>query len=390
MQAGAVALALFALYAATTPRTVSLEDDSLFVLSCYFLGVEHPPGYPLFTLIGHFFTYLPVGSVAYRVHLASALFGALTAGAAWLCMRRLIPGVLPATIAALALGLSPVFWSQSIIAEVYTLNTFLFLVLVYLGLAAERQPGVLPWMALVFGLSLSNHYPLMLLAAPAFAVLLWPLRAELVRRIGLLVILVLAGLLPYVWLVRRSLTALPISFYGELNSLSEIWFFISRAGYAGVDHSVTAGWLDKVRYLTFTGRELFVQFAVAGTAVAAAGCALQWRMLGRRIAAFLTISFLMPSVVLVLLLGFDYDVFRKHIFHVYPLPAYAIAALWLGLGFGGLVERYALPRRRALAAGAALLGLVAAVGAYVSLRANHEWAARYAQTVLKLLPANAV
>jgi hypothetical protein len=390
LHAGVVALAAFVLYAATTPRTVSLEDDSLFVLSSYFLGVEHPPGYPLFTLIGHLFTYLPFGSVAYRVHLASALFGALTVGAAWLCTRRLVPGSLPAYVAALALALSPVFWSQSIIAEVYTLNTFFLLVLVVLGLTAEHEPRVLPWMALVFGLSLSNHYPLMLLAAPAFAVLLWPLRAELVRRIGLLLVLVLVGLLPYAWLIWRSWGPRPSSFYGELNSLMEIWWFISRAGYAGVDHSATAGWLDKVRYLTFVGRELFVQFAVLGTAVAAAGFAAQWRILGRRIAAFLTISFLMPSVVLALLLGFDYDVFRKHIFHVYPLPAYAIAALWLGLGFGWLAERYALPRGRALAAGAALLAMVAAVGAYVNLRANHEWAARYAQTVLKLLPKDAV
>ncbi len=162
-------------------------------------------------------------------------------------MRRLIPGVLPAYVAALALGLSPVFWSQSIIAEVYTLNTFFLLLLVYLGLDAERRPGVLPWMALVFGLSLANHYPLMLLAAPAFAVLLWPLRAELLRRIGLLLILVVVGLLPYAWLVRRSWSGLPISFYGELDSVTEILFFLSRAGYAEVDHSPTAGWLDAQR-----------------------------------------------------------------------------------------------------------------------------------------------
>ena len=44
LQAGAVALALLALYAATSPRTVALEDDGLFILSSYFLGVEHPPG----------------------------------------------------------------------------------------------------------------------------------------------------------------------------------------------------------------------------------------------------------------------------------------------------------------------------------------------------------
>src|SRR3982751_2997552 len=118
LQAGLLALVLFCLYALTAPHTVALEDDGLFILSSYFLGIEHPPGYPLFTLIGHLFSRLPFGAVAYRVHLASAFFGALTGAALWLCARSLIPGRLPAYLAALALGFSPVFWSQSIIAEV--------------------------------------------------------------------------------------------------------------------------------------------------------------------------------------------------------------------------------------------------------------------------------
>jgi tetratricopeptide (TPR) repeat protein len=390
LQAGAVAAALFVIYAATAPRSVGLEDDALFVLSSYFLGIEHPPGYPIFTLIGHLFTQLPFGSVAYRVHLASALFGALTGAAAWLCARSLAPGRAPAYLAALALGVSPVFWSQSVIAEVYTLNTLFFLALVYLGLRAEHDRRMLPWMAFVFGLSLSNHYPLMLLAAPAFAVLLWPLRQEILRRIGLLVILVVAGLAPYAWLIHRSWKALPISFYGELETLTEIWYFISRSGYADVDRSATAGLLDKLSYVTFIGSQLFVQFALVGTAIAAAGFAAQWRMLGGRIGAFLTIAFLMPSVGLALLLGFDYDLFRKHMFHVYPLPAYAVVALWLGLGFAWLTQRYTPGRTRALAAGAVLAALLAVNGAYYNLRSEHDWAARYAQTLLEVLPRNAV
>jgi hypothetical protein len=391
LQAGALSVLLFALYAATAPRTVALEDDSLFVLSAYYLGIEHPPGYPIFTFIGHLFSqYVPFGSVAYRVHLASAFFGALTGGAAWLCARRLGLAPLPSWVAALALGFSPVFWSQSIIAEVYTLNTFFLLVLLYLGLKAAEQPRVLPWMALIFGLSLSNHYPLMLLAAPGFAVLLWPLRAELLRRIGLLLVLVVVGLLPYAWLVRRSWAALPISFSGELETVTEILFFISRAGYAGIDHSPTAGPLDKVRYLTFVGGQLFVQFALVGTLLAAAGFVAQWRVLGRMVAAALTVILFMTSVVLVLLLGFDYDAFRKHIFHVYPLPAYAIFALWAGLGFAWLQERYALRRPQSLAAAGGALAVMFAAGCIINLRADHEWAARYAQAVLKTLPKDAI
>jgi len=400
LQAVGIAALLFVLYAASAPRSVALEDDGLFILSSYFLGIEHPPGYPLFTLIGHLFTYLPFGSVAYRVHLASAMFGALSCGAAWLCARALVAGRLPAYLAALALGASPVFWSQSIIAEVYTLNTFFFLALVFMGLqacpvslrgdAGADRSRLLPWMALVFGLSLSNHYPLMLLVAPAFVVLLWPRRRELLERFGVLSWLVILGLVPYVWMVRRSWMALPISFNGPLETIQEIVFFLSRAGYAGVDHSVSASWLDHVRFLEFFCRELLRQFAVIGTVAAAAGFAVQWRVLGRRVAAFMTLAFLGPSVLLLLLLGFDYDSFRAHVFHVYPLPAYAIGALWIALGFAWAVQRYALRPVHQFAAGAAVLAVIFVVGARINFLGSDDWGARYAQTVLKTLPPKAV
>ena len=400
MQAAGVAGALFALYAATTPRSVTAEDDGLFILSSYFLGVEHPPGFPLFTLIGHLFTYLPFGSVAYRVHLVAAMFGALTGAAAWICARMLCPGRLPAYLAAFALGLSPVFWSQSIIADVYSLNTFFFLVLVALGLRAcppsaepappAEQRRLLAWMALLFGLSLSNHWPLMLLVAPAFLILLWPLRAELVKRAPILALLVVVGLLPYAWMVWRSWLALPISFAGPLETLPEIWAFVSRAGYAEVDQSPSADWLDRVRFSRFLGGQLLQQFALVGTVLAGAGFAVQWRLLGPRPAAFLTLAFLMPSAVLLLLLGFDYSAQSKHIFHVYPLPAYAVGALWLGLGFAWLAQRHALRPAHAAAGAVLMLALIGAVGMRTNLLARGDWVAEYADTVLKTLPQDAV
>ena len=395
----AIALGLFILYALTAPRTVALEDDGLFILSSYFLGVEHPPGYPLFTLIGHLFSQLPFGSVAYRVHLASAFFGAASGALAWLCARRLVPGRLPAYVAAVGLGVSPVFWSQAIIAEVYTLNTAFFLLLVYLGLRAcppgsdTPAPGgerILPWMALLFGLSLSNHWPLMVLVAPSFVVLLWPLRQAILQRAGLMVILAVLGLAPYAWMVMRSWAAIPINFDGPLETLPEILFFLSRAGYAGVDHSASAGWLDRIQFFEYQAGQLFVQFALAGTLVAAAGFVFQWRTLGRRTSTFLTIAFLMPTAGLLSLLGFDYDAIHKHIYHVYPLPSYAVVALWMAIGFGALQRRYGIAERAAGAISAAILALIGGAGAYYNLTEDNDWGARYAQTVLNLLPQNAV
>jgi hypothetical protein len=386
--AGVVAATLFILYALTSPRTVTVEDDGLFILSSYFLGVEHAPGYPLFTLAGKLFTLLPFGSVAYRVHLASAFFGGLACGAAWLCARALTGVRLPAYVAAFGLGLAPVFWSQAIIAEVYTLNALFFLALVFLGLRATQGANVLPWMAFLFGLSLSNHWPLMGLVAPAFLILLWPRLGEMLRRLPLLAALFAAGLLPYAWMVYRSWQEPAISYAGPLESWREFWLIVSRATYGEIDERLSASWLDRLRFFPFLGWQFLYQFAFAGAALAALGCAVQWRAWGWRVCAFLLIAFLMPSAGLVLLLKFDYDSFQKHIFHVYPLPAYAVGALWMALGFAWLAQRYG--PRRAPAAAVALLALMLTWGARSNLLADYDWAARYAQTILKSVPQDAV
>jgi hypothetical protein len=388
LHAAVVSGALFVLYALTSPRTVAGEDDGLFILSSYYLGVEHAPGYPLFTLVGKLFTLLPFGSVAYRVHLASAFFGALSGGACWLCARALLQPRVAAHLAAGALALSQVFWSQSVIAEVYTLNTFFFLVLAYLGLQGGRR--ALAWIAFLFGLSLSNHWPLMLLAGPALAVLVWPRLAEQVKRVPLLVGFFLVGLTPYAWMVFLSWGPSPVNFYGPLQNWTEIWYFVSRAGYAEIDVRPSAGWLDRLKFMAFVGQQLAVQFVFIGTALAAVGCVVQWRVLGKRIAAFLLLAFLGPTAGLVVLLNFDYDAFQKHIFHVYPLPAYAVVALWTGLGFAWLAERFVLRPVTAYGA-AAVLGLTfLAAGARTNLLADYDWSARYAQAVLRALPPDAV
>src|SRR3989442_15511573 len=93
----------------------------------------------------------------------------------------------------------------------------------------------------------------MLLVASAFVILLWPLRRELLSRFGMLSWLVIVGVLPYAWMVRRSWQALPISFDGPLDSLYEIFFFVSRAGYADIDHSVSAGSRQRIPFFEFFG-----------------------------------------------------------------------------------------------------------------------------------------
>ena len=148
--AAAVAAGLgpLALYVATLPRTVVLEDDGLFLMAGVHLGVAHPPGYPIYTLIVHLFTRLPFGEPAFLGHLSSAVLGALACGAVYACARLLGASLPAALTAAWLFGVSEQFWSQAIITEVYTLNALLFFAtwaLVLLGARDPQRRWSLPW-----------------------------------------------------------------------------------------------------------------------------------------------------------------------------------------------------------------------------------------------------
>ena len=64
---GLLFVCAFALYAVSAPRAVMLEDDGLFVTTAAFAGVAHPPGYPLYVLLGWLASLVPLGEVAWRV-----------------------------------------------------------------------------------------------------------------------------------------------------------------------------------------------------------------------------------------------------------------------------------------------------------------------------------
>ena len=63
-------------YTATLSPGVYGFDSAELSTGAYTLGIVHPPGYPLYLLIAHLFVQLPIGDVAYRVNLMSAVFGA--------------------------------------------------------------------------------------------------------------------------------------------------------------------------------------------------------------------------------------------------------------------------------------------------------------------------
>lgn len=408
------------LYALTAPRTVALEDDGWFLIVGKFLGVGHPPGYPVHTLISNLFLKLPWGSPAYLGHLLSAIFGALACGAVYVCARLLGAATVFALVGALLFAVSEHFWAQAIITEVYTLNAFCFFGVFALLLYLRRRPGDgRAWAAAAFlyGVSLANHWPLMALASPGLLLAVVPLWRGLLKRwLKLAAAFLLGSVPPYAWMVWHSLGEPNFSFAGPLRSFDDVTAHITRQAYSGVDTSVSAGFVDKLQFLGWFAGDLVWQLTLPGFLLALVGISalvarppfslfrlgqldeiLDWvgRLAGPAV-------FLGQSVLLVWLLGFDYDFFHVQVFRPYPLLCYGLLGIWVAMGLHYAARRagHSLPwpamrRPRLLMLAGVVIG-VAMVGWSISAhwgannRAGSDFADRYADMVFDVLPSDAV
>src|SRR5918997_5242768 len=168
---GAVVVLVGALYAVTLAPTVlpygapDTLDSPMLQAEVSVLGVGHPTGYPTYMMLTHLFTYLPFGDPAYSVNLASAVYGVAAVLVVYLAGLRLGGRAVAAAAGALAFGLSGAFWSQAVIAEVYTFEALLVaLVILFVLLWRDLRDGrYLLLCAFLVGLSLTHHLTSILL-----------------------------------------------------------------------------------------------------------------------------------------------------------------------------------------------------------------------------------
>lgn len=161
----AVGTGLFALvvYLVTLTPTVPFWDSGEFIATSYVLGIPHPPGTPLYVLLGRVMTLVPFGSIAQRVNGLSALTAAVAVALTYLVAARILAGFGPpfgrsgddrpprpaplgrfgAAIAALTMAFSETYWFNAIEAEVYALAAMVMVGTVYLMLKwrDERLSG---------------------------------------------------------------------------------------------------------------------------------------------------------------------------------------------------------------------------------------------------------
>lgn len=349
-------------------------------------GVPHPTGYPVYLLLARFFQLLPIGSLAFRTNLLSALAAACASLLVYGLVSRASQNRLAGLIAAYAFGLSPLPWSQAIITEVYTLHALFVTLILYLSIFPLSQNIKKSDLALglIFGLALGNHLTAIFLLPVVLASTLsrrgnrWQLDVySLLRRLMWMG----AGLLTYLILPLRALSHPPVN-WGNPVTLKNFGWLVSAQLYQDEVFRLT---LSSLGERILSAAELLLdQFGLVGLIVSSLGLIFFFRS-----------SSLRRDTIWILVVFFAFAIgYATEDSFLYFIPPVMCFAIWFGLGADGLMK---LISRRYLKLGITL-GLAFLI--YLSALAAFHWprvdasrdarAERFGQLVMTQMPANTI
>jgi tetratricopeptide (TPR) repeat protein len=383
--AGGVFVVALVVYSWTLAPTVTATDSGELMLAAYGLGVAHPPGVPLWIMLAHLASLMPVGNVAVRINFSSAVFAALACAMLTLVVIQLVvtascfasprqknkatrqsgaterskaSGFMmfaPAVGAGLLMAFSRTLWAYATITEVYALNALLILLVFFLVVRWRRRiietrtnssDAVVAhdaWIyaaAFVFGLAMGVHHVTVALTLPAIAVVVYRtegLKFFTSRRLLYAALISIAALIlvySYLpWAASRS----PAMNWGNTRSLQEIWWHITGRQYrVFFSFSPAAMGPQFVEFCKMAFREFGFPWLPLALVLAVAGLVSANK---RDRTAF---WFLLLIVLADLAYSLSYEIAEDK--DAYYLPAFISIAIAAGLGIRWLIQLAASKR----------------------------------------------
>ncbi len=250
------------IYLLTLAPSVTFFDSGEFITAISCLGSPHSPGYPFFINYAKPFTWIPFGSVAFRVNFATAISGSLACYATYLLATYMLrteqiskdetlnsllsKGA--ALAAALAFACSPRLWLQSNHDKPYPLVAFIVGVTLYLVFrwrdsyrAGFERPSFIYIAAFLSGLATGAHQTIILMI-PSFAFLILILNWKIIFRIRDFIIAFIFGILGFAINLHLPLRAskFPLLNWGDPQTKEQfLWHFL-RKGYPS--EKMERGW----------------------------------------------------------------------------------------------------------------------------------------------------
>ena len=350
LAASLVGLLAFVVYLFTAYRTVPGGDSGELIGAVASGGVIHPPGYPLYALLGALFVRMPMGSgsVAFRLNVMSAVCDALAAA---FLTRAVTRGArsLPAGIVAGGLfAFAPGVWRYAIAAEVFALNNLAIAVLLWLAVRyhSTRDRKLAMAGAFVLGLGLANHQTILFTGLPIVAWSVFASRGDLAspKVLARLVLAGAAGLLPYLYLPIAASHRAFVS-WGAADTWPGFWTHVLRREY-GTFHLAPQGVAADVHALdvfaawwTYT----FDQLGPWGVGLMAVGLFACVREVARRPRGLGLVALAPPVVAIAVMMALGNlplttDLYRGILARFWQQPD-LYACVFAGVGFGAIVSR---------------------------------------------------
>jgi hypothetical protein len=389
---GAAALAL---YVFTLAPTVGFVDSGELTTAASELGVPHPPGFPLYVLLTHPMTRVPVASVAARANFASALFAALATGTMFLLAHLLVgrttlaarePPTSPppsrkrirgarairedqtggtawvalagAGTAALLFASLRATWTYATVAEVYTLAAWLVLS-VWLLMARCRLKAA----ALVFGIAMGVHPAMNVAMLPALGVLVYRIRGRAFfasREFAIVALVAISGLAIYLYLPLAAMQS-PALNWGDPRTPERLWAHVSGWQYRGtIDITSAALGEALARFGRILGQQSASWTAPIGPVLAVVGAIDAFRR--DRTLFWVVVSFVAFNVLLTTWMNAGWsaettqEIGTGDDLDAYYLPTFMGCAILAGLGAVRLLRLAPLGAPRALAWRLAIAG----------------------------------
>ena len=348
-----VSAGALALYLSTIAPTLTWGylargvDGGELLAAANTFGVPHPPGYPTYTLLLKLFaTLVAIGDFAFRGNLMSALAATGAVAMLYAVLLRFCHYMWPdgprslwtvsAALGAAVFAASPLFWSQAIITEVYTLNTLFvgLLLLIATRLALPTEPrgegsprNMLVLFGLVLGLGLGNHLTLLAVAVPLALWVAASLGWSKVTSVWPVLALVV-GLSIYVYLPISASREPPVN-WGNANTVDGIAWMLSGRVYQehvfGVPSRAIGGRFRDWADLSFD------QFNPLGIFFGLVGAVL----LRTRQRWFLTAS--LASITIVSVYSITFNTIDAS---VLTIPAFMVFSIWIGVGYYGVISSF--------------------------------------------------
>lgn len=388
----------FFLYAYTAPPSVFAGDSGDVTTAAALLGYAHPPGYPLYSLLGYVWIHVfQIGPIAWRMNIFSAIWASAALVVLYHLIKLITKNTIAAIIGALTLATSYAFWEFGMVAEVFSLHLFLSLLFLWgaVSFYYTRNQNYLYVSVLTFSLEIAHQHMIILWLPGVLYILIaskfWKVFTKKFILISLLLSFI--GPLFYIYL-PLSVTYIHNYYWGDPLSLRGFLDIFLRRQY-GTFNIVAEGsslqGIERLRYIPIYTLFTLFNFSIPGVVISIIGSV--YLLLKKfHLTVGLLINFFVSGILFLIYAGLEIGgLFNLGAVEKFSLMSLSLIGLFIGIGIHRIFTLASDKFRPAFVLISFLLPLYLLISHWPTLNLRNYWEGWYlGRDTLAFIPPQSV